>query len=84
MKVVVDIPDNDMQRKEIVKLLAKEDSSVLGVAYLYATHIAKNGIDITEKWFTATQQAAELSRAYNQGRYDILQEIDERRNLLND
>jgi len=67
-----------MQTKEkLIELLSKEDTMVLSQAYLYAKNLTNYGVDITEKWVTATQNARALERAYREGYYDALQRLAE-------
>ena len=73
----IDIPDDDKEKINLMMRLAKEDTYVLCQAYLYAVNLARYGVDVTEKWETATQQSASLHRAYIRGRYDELQIIKE-------
>lgn len=73
----IDIPDDDKEKINLMMLLAKEDTYVLSQAYLYAVNLARYGVVVTEKWETATQQSANLQRAYIRGRYDELQIIKE-------
>lgn len=67
-----------MQTKEkLIKLLSQEDTIVLNQAYLYVKNLTNYGVDITEKWVTATQNARALERAYREGYYDALQSVAE-------
>ena len=62
-----------MSKKEVLlRELAKEDLQVLTLAYAYAKNIYMYGVDVTEKWITATQQASALEKARNQGYYDAM------------
>ena len=70
MQIVIEIPSNDSQKGTLLKMLAKENDMVLSQAYLYAKSLCEYGVDIAEKWSTATQQAEALERAYRKGRYD--------------
>lgn len=74
---VVDIISGDdlPQKTDLLKLLAKEDPQVLGLAYLYARCIARDGADVTEKWLTATEQSQMLERAYTRGRNDGINSV---------
>ena len=63
-----------MQTKEkLLELLSQEDTTVLSQAYLYAKNLTDYGVDISNKWETATQQASALEKAYRKGYYDALQ-----------
>jgi hypothetical protein len=55
----------DQVEKEFYK-----ENPIFKYALMYAEHIKKYGIDITEKWETATQNAAALNEAYMRGRQD--------------
>lgn len=70
MKIVIDIPDNDGQKGQLLKLLAQENDMVLSQAYLYAKNLVDYGVDIAQKWSTVTLQAEALERAYRKGQYD--------------
>ena len=68
----------NMQTKEkLIELLSKEDTMVLSQAYLYAKNLTNYGVDIAEKWVTATQNASALEKAYRKGYYDALQRLVE-------
>ena len=72
-----------MTKKEyLLSQLAKEDEQLLGLAYLYAVHYKKFGVDVTEKWATATEQTKNLYEAYKQGQIDTLNSIKEKNNMI--
>lgn len=52
-----------IQKETLLKLLVQENTQVLSLAYIYAKQMSEHGIDVTQKWETATQQAAALYRA---------------------
>lgn len=59
----------------IVNQLAEEynnanDSMEIQIAKNYAKWITMCGVNVTEKWETATQQASALNEAYMRGRQD--------------
>ena len=59
--------------EEIVDEVEKEflkDNPIYKYAMLHAEHLVKHGVDISEKWETATQNAAALNEAYLRGRQD--------------
>lgn len=66
-----------MTKEKLIELLSQEDTIVLNQAYLYARSLTNYGVDITEKWVTATQNARALERAYREGYYDALQRAAE-------
>ena len=68
---------NTQTKEKLIELLSKEDTMVLSQAYLYAKNLTNYGVDITEKWVTATQNARALERAYREGYYDALQRLAE-------
>lgn len=58
-----------------VKLKEKEemeqfDPQTLNLAYLYAKSLIAYGANVTEKWETATEQSANLEKAYRKGYYE--------------
>jgi hypothetical protein len=55
----------DQVEKEFYK-----ENPIHKYALLYAQNIMKYGVDISEKWETATQNAAALNVAYLRGRQD--------------
>lgn len=57
----------------LINKLSKMPSMVIETAYLYATKLTLYGVDVTEKWITATQNASALEKAYSKGYYDALQ-----------
>ena len=61
----------------IMNELNELDYEVLSTAYLYAKNFHSYGVDVTEKWLTATQQSAALSKAYRDGYYDGLKVYEE-------
>ena len=62
----------DYESKKLIEELLKMPPMVIVTAYLYAINYTLYGEDVTEKWLTATQQAAVLGKAYRQGYYDAL------------
>ena len=59
--------------EEIVYEVEREflkDNPIYKYAMLHAEHLVKHGVDISEKWETATQNAAALEEAYLRGRQD--------------
>ena len=48
---------------------------VITTAYLYAINYTLYGENVTEKWLTATRNAAALEKAYMKGQYDALQSL---------
>lgn len=61
------------ESKQLLDELSKMPSMVIATAYLHAINYTMYGIDVTEKWVTATHQACALERAYNIGYHDALQ-----------
>lgn len=62
---------------QLLDELSKMPPMVISTAYLYAINYTKYGVDVTEKWLTATQKAIALERAYRTGYYDALQKATE-------
>lgn len=56
-----------------------DDAQMIGLAYLYALNYKKYGVDVTEAWTTATQQAAALEIAYYRGIQDAMEGYHERK-----
>lgn len=63
----------EYQNKRLIEELSKMPPMVIATAYLHAINYTLYGEDVTEKWLTATQQAAALEKAYRKGYYDALQ-----------
>ena len=70
---------HENKNKYLIDELSKMSPMVLEIAYLYAINYASYGEDVTEKWVTATQQAAILEKVYRKGYYEALQEIGGKR-----
>ena len=74
--------------KEIVNQLAEEynnsnDSMEIQIAKNYAKWLTKWGVNVTEKWLTATEQAYTLDKAYIRGRQDEMDKFAEWQNEHN-
>lgn len=69
-----------IKEKQLSDELLKMPTMVVETAYLYAMNITSYGVDVTEKWLTATQNASAMERAYRKGYYDALQRQAEVRN----
>lgn len=65
-----------MTKEQLAQWLVELDENVLQVAIMYAENYLKYGVDITEKWNTATKQKWSLERAerygYAEGRNSIV------------
>ena len=61
--------------KQLIDELSKMPPMVIATAYLHAINYTLYGVDVTEKWITATQQACVLEKAYNSGYYDAMQRL---------
>lgn len=68
----------ECERKQLIDELSKMPPMVIATAYLHAINYTLYGVDVTEKWLTATQNAAALEQAYRKGYYDALQMLEER------
>lgn len=64
----------EYERKQLIDELSKMPPMVIATAYLHALNYTLYGADVTEKWLTATQQAAVLDRAYHEGYSDALEQ----------
>lgn len=67
----------DDKSKLLIDELSKMPPMVIATAYLHAIGYTRYGVDVTEKWVTATQNVAVLEKAYNKGYYDALQRLSE-------
>lgn len=67
----------DNKSKLLIDELSKMPPMVIATAYVHAISYTRYGVDVTEKWVTATQNAAALEQAYNKGYYDALQRLTE-------
>lgn len=63
----------EYENKWLIEELSKMPPMVIATAYLHAINYTLYGEDVTEKWVTATEQAAILEKAYRKGYYDALQ-----------
>ena len=54
-------------KEKILEAMSQFDKQTLAVAYAYASKLVYYGVDVTEKWETATQQSAYIERAYTEG-----------------
>jgi len=59
--------------KQLIDELSKMPPMVIATAYLHAINYILYGLDVTEKWENATQNASALEIAYRKGYYDALQ-----------
>lgn len=63
--------------KQLIDELSKMPLMVIETAYVHAINYTLYGVDVTEKWTTATQNASALEKAYRKGYYDALQRLKE-------
>ena len=61
---------NEIQRDVLLKELETAPDDVLALAYLHSLNYTMFGVDITEKWETATQNMAQMQKAYEKGYRD--------------
>lgn len=59
-----------IEKKMLIDALNNMPAQVIATAYLHALNYHLYGVDVTEKWKTATQNAANVERAYMKGRRD--------------
>ena len=52
---------------KLIDELSKMPPMVIATAYLHALNYTRYGVDVTEKWLTAIQQANALEKAYAKG-----------------
>ena len=62
-----EIPSEEEKKQEILNLIAKENLSVLSLAYYYAKGYDLGGDDVTKAWDNTIRQTDALNRAYQQG-----------------
>lgn len=67
----------DNKSKVLIDELSKMPPMVIATAYLHAINYTRYGVDVTEKWVTATQNVVALEKAYDKGYYDALQRQSE-------
>ena len=60
----------EYENKQLINELSKMPPMVIATAYLHAINYTRYGVDVTEKWTTATQNASALEKAYGNGYYD--------------
>ena len=71
MRIVIDIDDKGSGVKEVLlRLLAKQDCSVLGSAYQYAKALSKMGVDISKVQDNAESNYEMVRDAYARGYCD--------------
>lgn len=68
------------ETKQLIDELSKMPPMVIATAYLHAVNYTLYGVDVTEKWLTAVQNASALEQAYRKGYYDALQRQSESEN----
>ena len=59
-----------IEKKMLIDALNNMPARVIATAYLHAMNYHLYGVDVTEKWKTATQNTANVERAYLKGRRD--------------
>lgn len=62
-----------IESEQLIGELSKMPSMVIATAYLHAINYTLYGVDVTEKWISATQNASALEKAYRRGYYDAQQ-----------
>ena len=53
----------EYENKQLIEELSKMPPMVIATAYLHAINYTLYGVDVTEKWVTATQNERALERA---------------------
>lgn len=61
----------EYENKQLIDELSKMPPMIIATAYLYAINYTLYGIDVTEKWVTATQNSSALEKAYRKGYYQL-------------
>lgn len=62
-----------IESEQLIEELSKMPPMVIATAYLHAINYTLYGVDVTEKWVTATQNASALEKAYQKGYYEAMQ-----------
>ncbi len=68
-------PIEQNTKQSILDNLSNMPEMLVATAYLYAKNYIEYGENVTKEWNTAVQQSAILEKAYNRGRYDLLNNI---------
>ena len=63
----------DYEKQMLIDSLEGLPARVVAMAYLYALNYELYGVDVTEKWQTATENTLRLEMAYMRGRSDEIQ-----------
>lgn len=72
------------ETQQLIDELSKMPPMVIATAYLHAINYVLYGVDVTEKWLTATQNAASLNQAYRKGYADAMNRMHERQDQDDD
>lgn len=67
----------DDVKAEMLMHLSKYSPMAISTACCYAAKLELFGIDVTEEWTTATQNASALEQAYKKGYYEGLKGFSE-------
>ena len=59
----------------IPKDMQQFDERTMAIAFAYAHYMTMLGVNVTEKWDTATEQSANLEQAYRKGYYDATEKM---------
>ena len=73
VKFIAEKRIREYKNKQLIDELSKMPPMVIATAYLHAINYTLYGVDVTEKFVTATQNAYALEKAYRKGYYDALQ-----------
>ena len=63
------------ETQQLIDELSKMPPMVIATAYLHAINYTLYGVEVTEKWLTAVQNAASLEQAYRRGYMDAMDKI---------
>ena len=66
-----------IKKEALLEELAKEDTQILGLAYVHAKYLMMYGIDIEKAVYTATENVEILTKAYQKGYYDAMRRISQ-------
>ena len=62
-----------MNKEKLFEAMKQFDEQTLAVAFSYAFNLTFYGVDVTEKWNTATEQSINLHAAYIRGYEDAME-----------
>lgn len=67
----------EYETEQLIEELSKMPPMVIATAYLHAINYTLYGVNVTEKWLTAIENASALEKAYREGYYDAMKHLDQ-------